>query len=413
MENLEAQTEVVVYVGTHKLIALEGTFEKSDPLILRHAVLKNPEGFEKGLITNLERAATSLETLLNNLLPGRTTEVAPFVVLGNSKLKTYTFSSSQYYQGYQRTVTSQEIRSVVSQTRSVATLPLTEFVLQAIPDSFLVNDTDNITNPLGLDAHRLGVNLKIYTMNFQDFKNISKAFEAAEIEVKGYFPKTLTASEAILNEHEKENASLVIDLADDAAYLTLWKNGHSISNKIIPQGGKWLTTQIAKEWGIELQDAERVKEQYGSLEAESKAGEELIPLIERNGTGKQAIHRQVFHEKFLEQGSAWLEAILQEADAFSKENNVHYPHVIFTGGGTCLDGFLEFLQKKFSRIARIGLTRRVEAPNELLVDPSAVGALGLYRWLANHMGDQRRLLEPSGFLQKTLASAREWFAAYF
>ena len=193
----DRQTEVVIYLGTQKAVAVEALLGHGEPRVLRHAVEKNPDGFDKGMVTNLEKAATTLEKLLAKLAPERNEEFTPFVVLGNSKLKTYTFSSSQYYQGFQRVVSSQEIRSVVAQTRSVATLPLSEFVLQAIPDSFIVNDLEGVTNPQGLEAHRLGVRLKIYTMNFQEFKNIGRAFEAAEINIKGFFPKFLTVSEAV------------------------------------------------------------------------------------------------------------------------------------------------------------------------------------------------------------------------
>ena len=185
------EKEIVIYLGTHKLVALAGEVGDGEPRIIRHAEIVNPDGFENGLVTNLERAAASLEALVDSLFSAKdsygvesprrdVSDIFTYVVLGNVKLKTYRFSSSQYFQGLRRTISSHEIRSVVSQTRSVATLPLSEFVLQAIPETFLVDDTANVTNPLGLEAHRLGVTLKIFTMDFQAFRNISKTFEAAE-----------------------------------------------------------------------------------------------------------------------------------------------------------------------------------------------------------------------------------------
>ena len=126
----ENQNETVIYIGTQKIVALEGSLSGSEPVVTRHFILKNPEGFEKGFVSNLAQAAASIEAVLNGLYKNAKPEdLSCYVILGNPKLKTYGYSSSQYYQGFQRTITTQEIRQVVNQTRSVATLPLSEGIL--------------------------------------------------------------------------------------------------------------------------------------------------------------------------------------------------------------------------------------------------------------------------------------------
>ena len=406
------EKEIVVYVGSSRLVAVEGIAGSGEPKVLRAAGKKDPEGFEKGLVTNLEKASTAISGLIETLYPGKTS-LPVYAVLGNAKLKTYGYSSSQYYQGMPRAVSSHDIRAVVNQTRSVATLPLSEFVLQAIPESFLVNDMNDVRNPLGLETRRLGVNLKIFTMNFEDFKNIARAFESADIEVEGYFPKTLTISEAVLTDQEKEEGTLLADISEDHLHLVVWKNGDLVDTKVLDLGGAALTSEIAECWQIGIQDAEKVKQRYGALDLDPKFGDELIPLIERNGRANRQIQRREFQEAFLEQSRNWMAKILAESDRFVQEQKLAHPHLVFTGGITVLDGFLEFLQKQFSRDARIGLARKIEAPNEFLVNPSLTPALGMIRWLSLQESGRRQLLAPSGLLQKTVASARDWFSSYF
>jgi len=414
------ENEIVVYVGTRKLVALAGVVAAGEPRITGYAVRLNPEGFKNGLVTNLEQASSTLEALVGSLFPSLSSDppssnsdTAVYVVLGNPKLKTYTFASAQYFQGFQRILSPHDVCSVVDQTRSVAPLPLSEFILQAIPASFLVNDLEDVSNPLGLEAQRLGVRLKIFTIDFQDFKNLSKAFETAELEVKGYFPKTLTASEAVLHESEKSEGALLIDIASEVSFLTLWKKGELINSQVFPVGGRHLSSQLANLWEIDLQDGEKAKEQYGSLEKSPPFGEELIPMVERNGKKSQPVNRQDFQEKFLSLAKEWMRQILSAAEAFSREEKIFHPHYVFTGGGTCLDGFLEFLQQEFKWEGRIGHTRRVDAPNELLVNPSLTSALGIYSWLAYGEGEKSRLLEPKGIFQKTFSVARGWLSNYF
>lgn len=405
--------ELVIFVGNRRLAGFINSAGSSNPKISRHLIHKNPEGFEAGLVTDLERASASIEKLVKELL-GSGEEVSTasaYVVFANAKLKTYTFSSSQYYQGNQRTITPVEIRNVVNQTRSVATLPLTEFVLQAVPQSFLVNDMSGVRNPLGLEAHRLGVELKMHTMNFEDFKNLSRAFEAAEIDVEGYFPKTMMVSEAVLQEEEKEEGSLVIDISEDSTQLVLVKEGYLIDSRTIAGGSRGLCEQIAAEWGIAIHDAFRVQQEYGSLSGDFS--DELIPLVERHGKGNHAIKRAEFQEKYAGYFKTWMAVQLEQAEAFCKENRIFYPHTVFTGELVQTDGFLEFLAQHFSRTARIGTSRKVDAVSELVLDQSMLPALGMYRWMSHEMPDQKKFAQPKGFIRKTIANAKDWFLAYF
>jgi len=396
------------------LAALAGEVEPDDPRIIGFAEAREPAGFEDGLVTNLDAAVSSLEGMLERLIPGRGShDLAVHVVLGNDRLGSYDCASSQYYQGAPRTISHHEIRQVIDQTRSIATLPLTQTLLQVVPECFLVNDLADIRNPLGLEAVRLGVQLKIFTMNYQDFKNIARAFETADIEVKGYWPKTLAVSEAVLTDEEKEVGVMLVDITDPGTRLILWKNGRLRASKTLPLGGRSLTRKIAETWSIEEHDAERVKERFAALTAVTEFGEELIPLVYRHGKGAHSIRRQEFHEKFLAFAGEWMEEILRGMDAFAQEEKTRYPHYVFTGGGTCLEGFLEFLQTRFARDARLGFSRRMEAPTELLVAPSLTGALGLFRWLATYAKDYDELLAPRGFFEKTISTARDWFCNYF
>lgn len=412
--HLTPDQEVVVYVGTHRLVAMLGTVAADEPRILKCVELKNPAGFRRGLVTSLEHACLSLEEILDELLPGvGLSELSLFVVLGNAKLRSYRFTSSCYYQGFRRTITAHEVQNVIQQTRSVATLPLDEFVLQAIPESFIVNDLSDIPNPLGMEAQRLGVWLNIFTMKFEDFKNLSRVFETTESEVKGYFPKTLILAESVLSEEEKEQGAVVIDIADDVTQLILCKSSCLIATRPVPLGSERLTQAIAEAYGIEPHDAERVKEHFATLDTDRSQQEELVPLGDRKGKTNHHVKRQDFQDKFVAEAKKWLSDLLGEVEQLGREERVLFPHYVFTGGGTQIDGFLEFLQREFAVEGRIGRVRRVDAATEILVDPSLTAPVGVYRWLVTQERSRDRMLAPRGFLQKTLTYARNWFAHYF
>lgn len=405
---------VVIYIGTRKLVAMIGEISGNHPRVFQWEETLSPEGFSKGLVVNLQSATVSVEKALNALLPAEAWGQIPvYVVLGNSGLKMYRFSSCEYFSPDRRTISSHEIQSVVQQTRNVATLPLTESILQAIPESFLVNDMPAVHNPVGLEAERLGVTLQIYTMGFQNFRNIAKVFETLDLEVEGYFPKILPLSQVVLHDAEKQEGVLIVDIADDATQLVLWKNGLLAGIRTLPVGGHFLTRCLSEDWNIEERDAEKVKEKFGTLDAREQQSEELVPLVLRHEKVQQSISRKELLEKFFKHAHGWMTQILREADGFIDEQKIRHPHIVFTGGAVMIEGFLEWLQKEFSRDGKLGVSHLVDAPQEIVRDPSMAPALGMFRWVMTCERAQEALFTPRGLVAKTVAAARAWFTNYF
>ena len=112
---------IIVYVGARRVVAILCSTAESVPSVLRFQERKFPDGFTDGLVTNLQNATTSVEQVLSGLAPIEELEKTPvYVVLGNASLRNHRFESSRYY-GAPRTLNAEDVRSVIQQTRSVAT----------------------------------------------------------------------------------------------------------------------------------------------------------------------------------------------------------------------------------------------------------------------------------------------------
>ncbi len=380
----------VIYIGTRKLVAVLADLREVSARVLHKEEVIFPDGFEKGFVCNLQNAAATVEKLLGALLPAEAWEHVPvYVVLGNKGFRMRRHSSCEYYTPEKRTISPNEVQSVVQQTRSVAMLPLTEAILQAVPESFLVNDMPAVRNPVGLEAERLGVTLQLYTMEFQSFRNIMKVFEAIDVDVQGFFPKTLTIPEAVLTDAEKQEGVLVIDVADD------------------------LTECIARDYHIEERDADKVKSKFATLDEGDRLSEELVPLVTRNEKVQQSVRRRELVDHFFLHAKTWMNGILEDSGKFIQDEKVRHPHIIFTGGSVMIDGFLEWLQKEFGVEARLGVTRQVEAAQEIMRDPSLTPVTGMLRWIKTAKRENEALFTSRSLLTRLAAAIRRWFSDYF
>ncbi len=414
------ETEIVLSVNDQNIVAIAGSLNDAEPKITRHALWPHPQGFRSGCVSSLEQAADTLERIVFDLFRDMGKEfeksrpnLSVSVALSNSKIKTFTFSSSIYFKGAGRRITHADIQSVVSQTRSVATLPLTEAILQTVPVSFTVNDLEGVLNPVGMEAQRLGVTLKLFTMDFDAFRNLSRAFELADIDVEGFFPKPLTSSQALLTEAEKKERALLVDISYGATFLTYWKRGELVHTRVVPEGVGFLAERIGKHWNVAEEDAAQALQLYGSLGPDQDFGEELVPLVSRSGNNMRTIARREFQLIVFKYAESWLERLLQHTAEFEAEQQMQHPAYVFSGKATEMDGFMEWIQPRIQGACRVGRSSRFEVPSELALNTDFTDCLGLFHWLAYDDKTRRELLEPKGILEGAFGFARSLFLAYF
>ena len=405
---------LIISLGTRRLSGVITENLGASTRVLRFAELRNAEGFKRGEVAELDKAAASLGEIFTRLELGEEAATIPtYVLLSGPHLKMTRFSSSVYYSGYPRVITSNEVRQVIEQTRSVVPLALEDWILQVIPESFWVNDLTGVFDPLGLEAQRLAVQLQIYTTRYASFRNVARLFETLECNLQGYFPKTLTLPEGVLNASEKEGEVLLMDFSDESTHLVLTREGKVLETKSLDLGSRFLTSRIADQWQLSLRDAERLKERFGSLEENPPLGEELIPLIEKDGLQNHQIKRAEFHQSFYRFGEALFAEVEKAVKELLQEARVRCPSLVLTGGGAKLEGLLDFLSRRFSWPVRLGTPRRVEAPAELLMDPSWCGLAGLLHWIEKGSKEKNRAFAKENVFERTLFQLKEWAAAYF
>jgi len=123
--------------------------------------------------------------------------------------------------------------------------------------------------------------------------------------------------------------------------------------------------------------------------------------------------RHEFQEIFLAHMHTWMSRIFREVDEFLQDQNLRYPQYIFTGGAVMTEGFLEWVQENFKRDGRLGTSRGIDAPLELIRNPSLAPAFGMFRWIMTHGREYKTLLSPRSLVEKSVMTARNWISTYF
>jgi cell division protein FtsA len=405
---------LVLSLGSDRFVGIEADPTPASVKVVRFKEVPRPEGFLRGEVAHLEKALASVSQLIEGLeLGAEALDLPTYVLLSGPHLKMSRFSSSTYYSGYPRVVTSHEIRQVIEQTRTVAPLSLDEWILQVVPESYWVNDLQGVEDPTGMEAQRLAVTLQIFTTAYGSFRNLARVIESLELNIQGYYPEILTLPAGVLTGRDQEGETVVVEFSDEATHLVHTRGGKIVQAKSLNLGGNFVSSKIAETWQLNLEDAQRLTERFGSLEEGPPFGEELIPLVERDGRPNHQIKRSEFHQAFLRFGDDFLSQIEKELRRLLSEEKAGPSSFVLTGSGAKLEGLVESFGRRFSAPVRLGTSRYVEAAQEILIDPAWASTIGLLHLLADQRKEKRGKRVKEGLLERTLFQVKEWLAAYF
>jgi len=402
----------LVYIGTTKVAFAKARVRSDGRTEVLALSARLSHGFERGIVKDLEQASQSLNAAIEDVLETEDRSVLPCrLVVSNVYLKNYTYQSSVYFHNNPHPVTLRDVRAVIAQTRSVATIPLQELIVQAVPQEFLVNDLAGVQNPLGLEASRLGVTLRLLTFDFSVYHNLLRVFERCDLEITEVIPSVLAAAHCVLTPLEKQSGVILGVVGGQATHFACYRNSVLIETRSIPVGSDCITEALEKNLNVGHLDAQRLKESFGSANPKTEFQDELIPVPEPASGRKYTIKRTEFEFQMKTGLIFFFEEIKKEIESLQK----CYPpldQIVLTGGGVQLEGFLDVIQDSLPFSVRIGTAQGIVGPQALVSDPAFSGILGGVGFSSKV---SEKGLAPSArqnWLSRTVEGARNWIFEY-
>jgi cell division protein FtsA len=403
----------VAYIGTTKLAFMKVRTAPSGEVEVAALAARLANGFSDGVVKDIAVASETLSGAMKDVMGSDEESTMPCrVVVSNHYLKSYTFQSSVYFQDRPHALSMKDVRSAIAQTRSVATIPLQEIIVQAVPQSFMVNDLEGIQNPLGLEAGRLGVTLRLLTLDFSVHSNLLKVFERCELEVVDIVPSILASAETALKKTEKQEGVILINVGGTATHFACYKNSVLVDVSSIPMGADYMTHEISKKLNIDYLDAQKVKEKFGSAITKMEFRDELIPIQDTNGHKNYHIQRGEFEAHMAVALDVFFDKLKDEV----KSLQLRYApltQLVLTGGGVKLDNFLEVVKDRIHPIARIGCPEEVKGPETIVKNPGFSAILGGARFTSQITNPEKLLATPRNIFMRTSETIRDWIFEYF
>lgn len=149
-----------------------------------------------------------------------------------------------------------------------------EEIITVIPQEYIVDNLNEIKEPIGMPGSRLEANFHIITGQVHNVMNIRKCVDRAGLKVKDIILEPIASADAVLSDEEKEAGVVLVDIGGGTTDVAIFQDGLIRHTAVIPFGGNIITQDIKEGCKIMQKPAEALKVGYGcALATEAKDNE--------------------------------------------------------------------------------------------------------------------------------------------
>jgi cell division protein FtsA len=391
-------------IGTHSVKILMGKKEHNKKNFEILAMVKTRSmGVRRGEVIKVNKIAPIIESSIVEIEKQSGIRIRDHVYsINGSHLSVVNSQGLVSVSRADQKISQEDIDRVIRQAESV-NLSSNREALELFVKEFIIDGAQDIKEPLGLHGRRLELKA-LLTCVFSPVKeNLFKAFSSAGLDVdeKNIVPCPIASAEICLSYEQKELGVALVDIGAETTGLAVFEDGNLIHCHVVPLGSANITNDIALGLRTEIETAERIKKEFGSLSSKNKkkntkTKNEKIRIPEKSLVCSKKVLENIIEARVSEIFSH----IQKELKKISKQE-ILPAGVVLTGGGSLLPGIKEYSKQALKLPCRTYIPKNIPGLPE---DPAFSTALGLlsYAWK-----EEKNIENGSGVFSKMSESIKK------
>jgi len=396
-------------VGTSKVAALVGEIVDHQHIDVVGLGVAESRGIRRGVVVNLEAAVESIKKAIEDAEQMAGVEIdSVYLGLSGPHAKGFNSRGVVAVAGKNREINREDVRRAIEAAKAV-TLPSGREILHVLPQDFVVDEQDGISDPVGMTGARLEVNVHIVTGASSSIQNIVACVNRAGANVVEAVLEQIAASEAALTSDEKELGVTLVDIGGGTTDIAIFERGSLWHTGVIAVGGDHFTNDIAVGLRTPVPDAEKVKRRCGCALSAIVDDDETIEVASVGGRRPRVMARKILADILQPRAEEVFNLVWDEIRRAGYEKSLN-SGIVLTGGGALLDGVAEVAEQIFDLPIRRGYPAGLGGMADHINSPAFATAAGLLVYGHRAQPGQKAR---AGALDGLLGRARGLFKEFF
>jgi cell division protein FtsA len=366
---------VALDIGSAKTCALIADIESGSARFLGMGAAES-KGSRKGLIVNLDAAVSSIRRALEEAEGVANVPVESAVVgVAGSHVRGVNSRGGISLGARPRDIEKEHVRRAVEAARAI-TLPDDREILHVLPQDFLVDQQDNIRDPIGMVGQKLEVNVHIVTASVAATQNVVTAVNRAGVVVSDTALEPLASAEAVLTQDERELGCCLLDIGGGTTELIVYSGGVVRHTGAVAVGGDHFSNDLAVGLRTPIPEAERIKREYGSASRELVTEDKAIQIASVGDRPPRTVFARMLNEIMEPRAQELLTLVRDDLKRAGLDSQIP-AGLVLAGGGARMTGLAELAERLFSLPVRCAMPRGLEDMPEELSQPEYATVVGL------------------------------------
>ena len=272
-------------------------------------------------------------------------------------------------------------------------------IMHVLPQQYIVDDQDGIKNPLGLSGHRLEAKVHLVTSSINTETDICTCLDRMGINIIDFILEPLASSYSVLSNDEREMGCILIDIGGGTTDVITYGNGSVLHTGVIPIGGTVITKDIAYRIQTSINQAKKLKHNYGKAKNELALDDENIVVKGIGGRQEFKISEKVLSSVIEPRMQEIFDLVKIEIEKSDYKGDYTFG-IVLTGGGSKLKGISNLVYEIFKMPVKIGnpiYDFDVINDDIDITDPRYATSIGMIKYVGENFDNYNDINEDSIF----------------
>ncbi len=361
MKEVQEQEERIVVgldIGTTKVCAIVASIAENGKLNILGVGKAPSEGLNRGVVVNIDKTVNAIQTAIEQAQLASGIEVRSVNVgIAGDHIRSMRSKGVITINNKDGEITHKDVERLLEDCKNIM-LPSDQQIIHMIPQEFIVDGQDGISDPVGMSGVRMEADVQIITGLVSAVKNMYRCVQRAGFEVADVILEPVASSLAVLDDEEKEAGVVLVDIGGGTTDVAIIQENTIRYTGVIAIAGQKVTDDIRIGLSILEDQAARLKHEHGHAYADMIMEDEIITVPGIAGRPPKEIKKSVLAEIIQARIEEILEIVGIEIKRSGYSNELS-AGVVLTGGGSLLDGICPLAQEILGMDAKRGTPRGI------------------------------------------------------
>ena len=397
-------------IGTSKVVAVVAEVLPSG----RHEIIglgqSESKGLKKGVVVNIEATVESIQRALEEAELMADCQIRN-VWTGVAGSHIRSFNSSGMVAIKDKEVTATDVARVIETAKAV-NIPTDQQLLHTVAQEFIVDNQEDVREPIGMSGIRLEVKVHIVTGAVSAVQNIVKCVRRCGLEVTDLILQPMASADAVLTADEKELGVVLVDIGGGTTDIAIFTEGAIRHTAVIPIAGDQVTNDIAMALRTPTAEAEEIKVRHGIAKQMLADPSEVFDVPGLGDRAPRTLSKAAL-SAVIEPRVEELFALVHQVVRESGFEEVLSSGVVLTGGSALMPGMAELAEDIFLKPARIGVPAYDGQLADVVKSPRYSTVLGLLEEAKRQYLRGQVMVRQGGSATAVWQRMKEWFTGNF